>query len=162
MTLLRPEQVDDLLRAPYSYSQRPRPVPADGRPLWRVPYVLLLVRACRQEVASLEQLHVLNWALRSSDGVAQLTRFLAGDLGREEPVVRYEPALDRAVALAGGLGLLVFEKKLWRLTDRGRALLDEIGKDSRLFNAERELLSVIGKPLPQAAVSRLLKREVVA
>src|SRR2546421_1674062 len=133
MTLLTPEQVDDLLRAPYSYSQRPRPVPADGRPLWRVPYVLLLVRTCRQEVASLVQLHVLNWALRSSGGVKQLARFLAGDLEREDPVVRYEPALDRAVALAGGLGLLVFEKKLWRLTDKGRSLLEELNRDSRLF-----------------------------
>src|SRR5206468_12074035 len=102
--MLTGTQVDELLRAPYSFAERPKPVPPDGRPIWRVPYTLLLVRSCRGAQGTLEQLHVLNWAIRTSGGVDQLARFLAGAIDAEQPVVRYEPALDRAVSLATGLG----------------------------------------------------------
>lgn len=158
MSTLENAAVDELLRAPFSYQQRPRPVPADGRPLWRVPYVLLLVRACRSQVASLQQLHVLNWALRSTTESESLSYLLSGQVLAEQPVVRYEPALDRAVALAGGLDFLRFASKLWRLNDSGRELLADVETDPGLLAEEKRRLGIIGKPLTQVAVKELLSR----
>ncbi|WP_156028372.1 hypothetical protein [Candidatus Solirubrobacter pratensis] len=124
--------------------------------------MLLLVRACRAQAASLQQLHVLNWALRSTRGAEQLGLFLAGELAAEQPAVRYEPALDRAVALAGGLELLTFDRKLWRLNDAGRALVAHLDEDPSLLSDEKQRLAIIGTPLTQAAVSGLLRREPTA
>jgi hypothetical protein len=152
------EEVDALLTKAFSFDERPRPVSADGRPLWRVPYVLLLIRACRQQVATFEQLHVLNWALRSSRGVEQLASYLSGEISLEEPAVRYEPALDRAVALGRGLGLLTFQAKHWALTKEGSDALERIEDDDQLYKRERKFLAVLDRPLSQAAVQRLLTR----
>jgi hypothetical protein len=158
MALLTGEEVDELLGRRFSFEQRPRPVPADGRPIWRVPYVLLLIRACRQRIATFEQLHVLNWAVRSAGGAEQLGAFLSGEIRAEQPAVRYEPALDRAVALAAGLRMLSFENGHWRLTQTGAQVLAQLDDDETLYRREKELLGVIGSPLSQAAVRRILER----
>lgn len=154
---LTESEADEFLRVPYSYVRRPRPVPAEGRALWRVPYVLLLVGVCRSAAASLPQLHVLNWAVRTAENAEALSAFLRGELEADEAVVRYEPALDRAIGLAGGLGLLRFDRRLWRLQEPGRELLAEIDADPDLLALERERLAPVSG-LTQAAVSRLLGR----
>lgn len=151
------EQADELLHVPYSYVQRPRPVSADVRPIWRVPYVLLLVRACRGGVATLSQLHVLNWGVRAAENSRSLTAFLSGEVEANDPVVRYEPALDRAVSLATGMGLLNLDGRRWRLTDSGQELLKDIDRDEELLRLERERLSPV-TGLTQKAVRELLGR----
>src|SRR4051794_40307362 len=100
------DSIGELLDQPFVFRDQPRPAPSDLRPVWRVPVVVLMVRACYRERATHEQLHVLNWALRSIESAEALALYLAGALAPERAVVRFDPALDRAVALAHGFGLL--------------------------------------------------------
>ena len=78
--------------------------------------VILLISHCRREQATHEQLHVLNWAVRSSDSAESLALFLSGLIPPEQAVVRYDPALDRATGLAHGFGLIVWISRYWALT----------------------------------------------
>lgn len=150
--------LDQVLNRPFLFRERPLPTSGDLRAVWRIPVILLLIRACRGEKATAEQLHVLNWAVRSAESGESLASFLAGDLRPEEAVVRFEPALDRAVALANGFELLAWTNRYWALTDRGKGLLTEIDEDGDILRTEKDLLASLPSPLSQAAVRRLLGR----
>lgn len=155
---LTTNEVDLLLRSPFTFEQRPRPVPADSRPLWRVPYVLLLISMCRGQRASLSQLHVLNWALRISDGSAEFAELFSSKPPADVPIIRYEPALERAIALATALELLSFSGKRWRLTRTGSEVLASIYVDPEMFVNEKSQLQSLGGPVSLTVIERLLRR----
>jgi hypothetical protein len=120
--------------------------------------LLLLVRACRGEKATPEQLHVLNWAVRSTESAESLAAFLEGKVRPEEAIVRFEPALDRAVALARGFELLAWNDRYWVLTESGRNLLKKVDGQPETLHVEKGLLKQLPSPLSQAAVKKLLGR----
>jgi hypothetical protein len=150
--------LDEVLDQPFLFRDRPTSAPSDLRPVWRVPLVVLLVSYCRGQQATHEQLHVLNWAVRSAGSAELLGEYLAGRMPPDRAIVRMEPALDRAVALAHGLGLLVWKGKYWSLTVEGLELLENLRADELLLVREKELLGVLPRPLTQAAVGGLLQR----
>jgi hypothetical protein len=151
--------LDTALDLPFLFRDRPASAPSDLRPLWRVPVIMLLISCCRGEQATHEQLHVLNWAVRSSESAESLAAYLAGAIPPEHAVVRYDPALDRAASLARGIGLIVWKGRYWTLTPEGRQLLEAVRDDGEVLAREKELLRVLPKPLTQAAVAKLLRRE---
>lgn len=152
------EPSTDPLDRPFVFRDRPAATSAGSRPIWRIPIVVLLVRACRQQRATHRQLHVLNWALRSTTGAQQLNSFLGGKIDANSAIVRFDPSLDRAVALAHGLGYLSWDRPAWKLSPSGQELARELD-DSDILERERGLLAGLPKPLTQSAVDRLLKRE---
>jgi len=150
--------LDQIFDRPFVFRDQPVPTNADSRAIWRLPVLLLLVRACRGGKATPEQLHVLNWAVRSAENAGTLKAFLGGQIRPDDAVVRFEPALERAVALARGFGLLTWEGRYWKLTRRGEDLLGVIDDAEDTLRAEKEMLRDIGTPFTQAAVQRLLSR----
>jgi len=151
--------LDAALDLPFLFRDRPASSPSDLRPIWRVPIVALLISHCRGERATHEQLHVLNWAVRSSEGAESLAAYLGGLIPPEHAVVRYDPALDRAAALARGLQLIAWKNRYWALTQSGRDLVVAVGEDAELFAREKALLAALPRPLTQVAVAALLRRE---
>lgn len=119
----------------------------------------LLISHCRSKQATHEQLHVLNWAIRSSRSTESLAAYLDGRLRPERAIVRHDPALDRAAGLARGLGLTAWKGRYWVMTPAGRELLEGVREDDKLLAREKELLAVLPKPLTQTAVAALLRRE---
>lgn len=151
-------RLDLVLDRPFVFHERPISVAADSRVIWRVPLLLMLTRSCRGEKATQEQLHVLNWAVRSSDSAERLASFLAGDLRPEEAVVRFEPALNRALALARGLELLGWEGRYWTLREPAREILAAIDGDDDLMSEQKALLGGLDRLLTQKAVTELFGR----
>jgi len=151
-------ELDEALDRPFLFRDRPTSAPSDLRPVWRVPVIVLLVSQCRGEKATHEQLHVLNWAVRSAGSAELLGEYLAGNIPPERAIVRMEPALDRAAALARGIGLVAWKDRYWTLTDSGRKLLETLGTEESLLAREKELLNGLPKPLTQSAVAALRLR----
>jgi hypothetical protein len=149
---------DAILDVPFLFRDRPSSAPSDLRPVWRVPVVALLISRCHRRQATHEQLHVLSWAVRSSESAESLAAFLQGHIPPERAVVRHDPALDRATGLARGFGLIDWEGRFWVLTSAGRQLLQDINADTDLLAREKQLLDVLPTPLTQAAVDALLRR----
>lgn len=154
--------LDAALDSPFLFRERPASAPSDLRPVWRVPATVLLISRCRGEQATHEQLHVLNWAVRSSETAENLAAYLAGLIPPEQAVVRHDPALDRAANLARGFGLIAWKDRYWTLTVEGQQLLEAVLEDDDLLAREKALLTVLPKPLTQTAVSVLLRRERAA
>ena len=152
------DPVDRVLDRPFLFRDRPASAPSDLRPVWRVPVVALLISFCRGQKATHEQLHVLNWAVRSSASAEMLAAFMAGHTEPERAIVRLEPALDRATALARGFGLIEWEGRFWTLTDGGHELLEAVWADEELLVREKTLLGSLPDALTQTQVNRLLSR----
>jgi hypothetical protein len=157
------------LQASYSLTPRPQPIPGNMRRARRVALLLLATDHCRQATASLEQLHVLNWALRTSDARIALLDFLRGHVRPEIALLRYDPVLPRILAYAESARLLERLRGAdarsraqppqvrYRLTDAGRAHLAALAGDPLCLIAEREFLSSIGRRLTQTDLRPLFR-----
>lgn len=141
----------------FTFRRRPTSVPPDIRPEWRIPLLLLMVQRCRGQVASREQLHVLNSAVLSAGSRRALLAALGGQLASRSPALLFEPAFDRAIDRGLGLGLMTTNAQgRLRLTDLGRSIAVAVDTDAGLFTAEREVLASLPRSLSQTAVRNAL------
>lgn len=150
-------QPTSLLDAAYVFEQQPDPVPARLRPERRIPLLLLLVAKCHGSKAGWKSLHVLNWAIRDERNIAALGAIRTGRDVPDRPVVRFEPALDRAMDLASGIGFLdKSSARVFKLTDAGKELASAVSA-SGAFATERALLDKIAGRFTQKETDLVLK-----
>ncbi len=149
--------VVELLDVAFDFERQPDPVPAALRPERRVPLVLLLVAKSYGAGASWKGLQLLSWVVRDPEH-AELLMALREDRDiPDRPVVRFEPALDRALDLATGLGLLEQRaSRVFRLTDAGKRVVEELNA-SDAFAREREVLGMLAGKVTQKEVGRVLE-----
>ena len=138
----------------FQFSRLPTPIPASLRPLRRVALLLLLVAKCHGSGASWKALQLLNWVVRDTRHATLLvTLWETGDIP-DRPVVRFDPALERAIDLAIGLNLVeVTSTRAIRLTTDGGAALRGIA-NTPAFENERATLSAIPGKVTRADVER--------
>lgn len=145
------------LDVPFIFRRRPVALPGDLRPTWRIGLlVLLLSQCCRQQRSSLTRIHVLNWAARSETNHADLTALIAGKLSPDQLIVRFDPACNRAIDFAIGEGLLKrVDGSRIELTESGKALADEISKDSEVYVSEKKLAGAIKQKASETLVDNI-------
>jgi hypothetical protein len=151
------EQLAPLLDAEFHFRRQPEAIPASLRTDRRVVLLVLLVAKCHGAGASWKGLQLLSWAVSSAVHADLLVSFAENRDIPDRPIVRIDPALDRAIDLAVGLGLL--EKKsarVFRLTDEGRALVSAVDKSDAL-RVERDRLARFKGKVTQTEVDRLLE-----
>jgi len=141
----------------FDFKRQPDPVPAALSPERRVPLVLLLVAKSHGAGASWKGLQLLSWIVRDPEH-AELLMALREDRDiPDRPVVRFEPALDRALDLATGLGLLEQKaSRVFRLTDAGKRVVEELD-GSGAFERERQVLGLLAGKVTQKEVGRVLE-----
>ena len=98
---------EDLFDVPFTFHLRPRPLACELRPVWRLHMLMLILEQCWGGQASLEQLHVLNWAARTRESRLAFLEFLAARRSPSQVIVRYDPSLNRAVHFAFAEGLVM-------------------------------------------------------
>lgn len=134
------------------FTPRPAPVSPRLRPARRVALLLEMVAKCHGARATLLQLHAIDTALTDP----RARRRLAGDDSQETTlsVVRVDPALNRAVDLAIGDGLLTMNKNaIVALTPVGRNALEAI-RGTEILQVERAALTEIPGKITQGKVKR--------
>lgn len=141
----------------FIFRRRPVALPGDLRPTWRIGLlVLLLSQCCRQQRSSLTRIHVLNWAARSEANHADLTALIANKLSPDQLIVRFDPACNRAIDFAIGEGQLKrVDGSRIELTESGKALADEISKDSELYVTEKRLTGAIKQKVSETLVDKI-------
>lgn len=149
--------LERVLERPFEFRERPVPTPAEYRPKWRTALVVLLIGSCYGRRASWHQLHVLNWACRSRANQASFERLKTGDAQLGDMVVRYDPALDRAIDLALFSSLL--ERRggdVLGVAPRGLAALNGL-QDADVLTVEKAFLNRVA-PVSQTFVDSLVPR----
>jgi len=152
-------ELEEALDAPFTFAARPRPVLGSLRPTWRIPTILMLIRRCWGGKASLEQLHVLNWAVRDSRSQGTFLSFIQGEMSPDDAIVRFEPALNRALDFALAQKLVTWtDAKRLTLTNEGLAVLASVDAEEDLLTGEKSFLDQIGTPVSQTMIHRLIRR----
>ncbi|MFG1611054.1 hypothetical protein [Actinoplanes sp. NPDC049265] len=123
----------------------PMPLPGKERAAWRVTALALCLAGCRGQSATVEQLHVLSWALRDvSNGARLLEAWDAHD-----PTVSlraWDTALDDTLKLAQAAGLVDAQPNGRRkLTDLGKTLVAAVRNSDDLMIEEQQLLAGLGQ-----------------
>lgn len=147
---------------------RPTPLPCDLRPIWRIAALVLILNQCRQKRATIEQLHVMNWSIRSRRAQDHFLAYMQGRKSPNEVVVRYDPSLTRAIDFALGEGIVErYEKpgsddeakSQYRLTlsSHGEKLANELISDDENFVVEKAFLRDIGQKITQSQIADLFK-----
>ncbi|MGP5642549.1 hypothetical protein ACTXO6_04275 [Corynebacterium variabile] len=145
------------LDAPMNFVSRPDPVSPDFRPERRIAVCLLIVEKSRAGKATWKAMHVLSWALQSPSRIKMLANLKVGKDLLDMPLVRFEPALDRALDLAVGLGLLSrHDLGPFELTEAGREALCEI-REAGVLEGEVDALAVVNGKISNRDIERLLE-----
>lgn len=148
---------------------RATPLPCDLRPLWRIAVLILILDQCRQQRATIEQLHVMNWSIRSRKTQEEFISYLQGIKSPSDVIVRYDPSLSRAIDFAlaegivkrhegsGGENQNAASQYRISLSPLGERLVVELLEDSDNFVVEKAFLRDIGQKITQAQISKLFR-----
>jgi hypothetical protein len=120
------------------------PLPGRDRATWRLAAICLILRSCRGRSTTIEQLHVLMWALRDEANAA-IVRELWDDSRAHRALRAFDPLLDDTLALARASGLIQ-QRPNGRhvLSEVGGRLADSIRDTEGLMEEEQRLLAHLG------------------
>jgi hypothetical protein len=137
----------DIIIKKLSFTQRPIPIPADYRPMYKIALIVLILRlCCRAETSTLLKLHLFSWALTSDKNLSKLREYVTSNFSSDFSVWGIEPALNRALQLAIAENICeVVNGKNYKLTEKGYKFYKMINADSELFEKEKSFLNFIGK-----------------
>jgi hypothetical protein len=171
--------LDELLDIPFTLKARTISIAADLRPTRRIAVLVLVLNQCRGRRANIEQLHVMNWAIRTSDSRRSFLELLQGHRTPDEAVVRYDPSLSRLIAFALAEGLVdrveptnkgqellsmrgrppeEHKPNPYRITlsERGAILAEELQDLEDCLVEERQFLKEIGVKITQDQIHSML------
>jgi hypothetical protein len=147
------------LDVPFEFVERPAPLGADMRPAWRIAVLVLVLRKCWGNRATIRQLHVLNWAIRTPEAREAFLQIINGELPPDKATVRFEPSLQRALALAAAEKLCVRVGDKIQLATKGEVLAQSLLAESNVLTDEKEFLDKIRGKITQQRVDALLSWE---
>lgn len=154
----------DQLERSFTFRLRPKTVPGDLRPEWRICVILLMLLRCgRGGKMSLKKAHILNWGVLTLDSRKTLIRMVDGQRELSDVPVRFDPALNRAIDFARAEGLLHIDKKTTGsvvvLHPKGQALAQTIYDEDNCLDVEKGFFDLLRKKLPEERVEELLEWE---
>lgn len=163
--------LDDIFEAKFVFHARHKAVPCEIRPVWRMYALALIIEKCWGSKASVEQLHVLNWAMRTEESRQAFLQFLEGKRSPNQTIVRFDPALNRAVQFAYAEGVVEMLEKQKKLLDdgekdsathyrvvlapKGVRLVRHVRSMDDCFEVEKAFLDSIPQKVTQKQISML-------
>lgn len=139
------------------FDAKPDAVPYNYRISYKVAQIcFILAKACRGKAGCLPvKLHIISFAMCSKDAMDKLINYAQYDFC-VPPIIRFDPAVNRAVTFAIADNL-IFQGKNGKyiLTNKGWDLVSEIDKDESIFVAEKSALSLLSKKLTDNKIKQL-------
>lgn len=137
----------------------PLPLPGRERIAWRITSVLLCLAACHQRSASVEQLHVLSWAVRDEHNAEALIAAWEHRAGAARLLRAWDPGLDDTLKLAGASGLITQRANgRQELSESGARVVMALRELGGAMDSERRLLASLGRLTESGMWERLGRR----
>lgn len=136
---------------------KPIAVPYNYRIMYKISQLVLIIYYCcsSRKGCSLEKLHMISTAITSKTDYDRLNSFINGR--QNIIIIRFDPAVNRAVTLALAEGLLYGQVNgLFRLSKKGKKFAEELDKDKTLMVREKELMQRISTNLTEDKVNELM------
>lgn len=114
------------------------------------------MRICgRGDVCSLVKLHMISFALIAPDNMRKLVEFV--DENDNRPLVRFDPAVNRALTYAIGYGLIEQQANgKYKLTCSGKQLAEHVKAVGDLMVTEIMSLNLLAKKLTEKKVEEVV------
>jgi len=139
------------------FDAKPDAVPYNYRISYKVSQIcFILAKSCRGKSGCLPiKLHMISFALCSKDAMNRLIHYAQYEFSAP-PIIRFDPAVNRAVTFAIADNL-IFQGKNGKyiLTDKGWDLVSEIEQDTTIFISEKSELSLLAKKLTDNKIKQL-------
>lgn len=147
---------DGFLQGDIIFNAKPDAIPYNYRISYKVSQLCLILRICgRGDTCSLIKLHMISFALVSRDNMSKLAAFADGE--DRVPIVRFDPAVNRALTYAIAYGFIEQNKTgKYALTSYGKCLADQIKNANDLMTMEITDLSILEKKLSESKVKELV------
>lgn len=138
------------------FNAKPDAVPYSYRISYKVSQLCLIMRICSfQGSCSLIKLHMISFALCTQENRDRLLHYANEELSGP-PVVRFDPAVNKALTYAVAYGLIEQQKTgNYKLTDQGRNFADQIKLVGDLMVLEISYLSDLSKKLTESRIKEL-------
>ncbi|NYB73422.1 hypothetical protein HZF24_04630 [Sedimentibacter hydroxybenzoicus DSM 7310] len=139
------------------FNAKPDAVPYNYRVSYKVSQIcLILAKSCWGRSGCLPvKLHMISFALCSKSTMDKLVNFALNEFA-DTPIIRFDPAVNRAVTFAIADNLIIHSKNgKYTLTDKGKKFVEEIDKDPTVLAAEKLDLSELSKKLTDEKIKQL-------
>ncbi|MFD2330101.1 hypothetical protein ACFSR7_12685 [Cohnella sp. GCM10020058] len=137
------------------FDAKPDAVPFNYRISYRIAQLSLILEFNARGGCSLMKLQMISTALSTMGDKEKLLEF-ANSESNSYTVVRFDPAVNRAVKYAMAEGLFNQQKNgLFRLTPKGKAFIKVIMKDISLMSSEKKFLFLLANKLTEEKIKEL-------
>ena len=133
------------------FSPKADAVPFNYRISYKLSLVCLVIgKCCGKKGCSATKLQFINASLNSSKGKQELMNLINGVNTSELTLISYDPAISRAINYSMA-DKLIFQQGngLFRLTDKGKKLVEEIYKDESLMFVEKDFFNEISNKITE-------------
>lgn len=150
---------EELLKNGIIFDAKPDAVPYNYRISYKVSIIcLMMYKCCGRRGCSLIKMHIIASALADSRFYKKLMKFLDSNLQREF-IVRFDPALNRALEYALADGLVVQQANgSYKLSVEGKSLAKEISEDNEILFSEKQILDDISLKLSEEKIKEISER----
>ena len=135
---------------------------ADAVPYnYRISYKIALISAiigkcCGKKGCSAIKLQMINAATTSNKAKDELFALIENPFNIETAIIRFDPSISRAINYAIADGVIYRQSNgLYRLKDKGKALLTAMYKDKTILVVEKQLLSELSDRLTEDIIDRI-------
>jgi len=158
---------EESIDAPFTFTRRASPLPADLRPAFRFAVLILIIDHCRGGRASVEQLKVMDWSIRTGESRHQFLEYINGNRSPSDIIIRYDPSLSRAIEFALAEDLITQREKpapgkkpststfRFTLTVKGKTISKELMAMEDCLEEEKIFLQDIGTRVTQEQIRGL-------
>ncbi|PZV10280.1 MAG: hypothetical protein DCF32_00230 [Leptolyngbya sp.] len=159
---MQTDELIDLFDIPFAFRGQPTPLQPQLRIIWGLSILVLILSICsRSNRSSIPRLHVLNWALRSSQNRERLISLLEDNSSPLGILVRYEPGFNRAIEYAIAESIVEpmgsSQNLRIQLLEKGKQFAQEISDLSDCLEEEKIFLRERGAAVNETFVKNLLR-----
>jgi len=140
------------------FDAKPDAVPYNYRISYKVSQLCLLMHVCGWGGScSLIKIHMIAFSLLSHTNALKLLDFVQGK--GVSPIVRFDPAINRALTFAVAYGFInQIKTGNFKLTESGKKLAEQILLAGDIMICELETLNSLGKTLSETKIDELEKQ----
>ncbi|KJS19103.1 MAG: hypothetical protein VR72_20450 [Clostridiaceae bacterium BRH_c20a] len=143
----------------FTFTKRPMPVPYNYRIMYKVAQITLIIGICcrKGSSCSLLKLHFISWGLTSKKEMDALAYFANKKKGSVYPYIKFDPALNRALAFAVSEQIILQQSNgKYLLGEKGKKFFDELIENQDLLKIEKNFLASISTKLPENKIHSIL------
>ena len=149
--------VNDYINNDIIFDAKASAVPYNYRISYKIALICAIIgKCCGKKGCSTLKLQMINAATTSKNAKDELFNLIDNPFITETTIIRFDPAISRAINLAMADEVIFRQSNgLYRLKDKGKALLNAIYKDDETLAVEKQLLSELSNRLTEDIIDRI-------